>query len=173
MSYRISAGIAEKQLSKWLEDAGRKYGKFKDGRVNYTDAQVAPVVMITVVCGDEILLAKRGQGLDDAEGYWSTINGFIDEDKPVAQIAAQELKEEIGLRISPQKIKVGPSYTIKNLQEKRSYIIFPCLVKLDAKPKIVLDREHTEFTWTKRNRIDQFHMLDDTPYTIDAALKLL
>ncbi|MEK7096117.1 MAG: NUDIX domain-containing protein [Patescibacteria group bacterium] len=173
MSYQISDGILESELSKWLTKAGQKYGKFKDGRVNYTDADIAPVVMITVVCGNKILLAKRGHGLADAEGYWSTINGFIDEDKPVAEIAAQELKEEISLEMSPLKIKVGPSYTVKNLQEKRSYIIFPCLVKLDAKPEIVLDHEHTEFTWTKRGRLEQYHMLDDTSETIDAALRLL
>ena len=172
MSYEISKGVVEKQLPKLLTEAGQKYGKFKDGRINYTDADIAPVVMITVVCNDEILLAKRGQGLADADGYWSTINGFIDEDKSVAQIAAQELKEEVDLQISPQKIKVGPSYMVTNLQEKRSYIVFPCLVQLDGKPKIVLDPEHTEFTWTKRSKIGEFHMLEDTPYTIDAALAL-
>ncbi len=173
MNYKVSEGISEKQLSMWLKDAGEKYGKFKDGRVNYTHADIAPVVMITVVCGDELLLAKRGHGLADAEGYWSTINGFIDENKPVARIAAQELKEEIGLQISPQKIKIGSSYTIKHPQEKRSYITFPCLVKLDAKPKVVLDREHTEFTWIKRVELERYHIIDGLSVPIDMALKLL
>lgn len=173
MKYLISAGILESELSTWLTKAGKKYSTFPDDRVNYTDADIAPVVMITIVCDNEILLAKRGQGLADAEGYWSTINGFIDEDKPVAKIAAQELKEELDLHINPQKIKVGPSYTIKNLQAKRSYIIFPCLVKLDSKPKIILDHEHTKFIWTSREKISSYEMLDDIPYTIDAALKLL
>jgi ADP-ribose pyrophosphatase YjhB (NUDIX family) len=129
--------------------------------------------MITAASTGEILLVKRGCGLADAEGYWSTVNGFIDEDKPVAEIASQELKEEIGLETSPQKIKVGPSYTVSNPKEKRRYIVFPCLIKLDAKPRVILDREHTDFTWIKRGELKHYHILDDTPHTIDAALNLL
>lgn len=173
MSYKLSDGVLESQLPGWLKKAGQKYGKFRDGRVNYTHADIAPVVMIVVICSNEILLAKRTYGLADAEGYWSTVNGFIDENKPVATIAAQELKEEIGLQINQQKIEVGPSYTITNLQNKRRYIVFPCLVKLGTKPEIFLDHEHSEFTWTKRSELEKFHMLEDTLFTIDAALALI
>lgn len=173
MSYRISDGILESELSKWLAEAGQKIGKFKDGRVNYTHADIAPVVMITIAYGHEILLVKRGYGLADAEGYWSTVNGFIDEDKPVKAIAAQELSEELGLNVSSAKIKVGKSYTMKNPKERRGYVVFPCLVKLSSKPRIVLDREHTEFTWIKRDKLESYHILEDLPLTIDAALGLL
>ena len=172
MGYTVSQGLAESDLSQWLKDAAKKHGTFKDGRVDYTNADTAPVVMVTVLVGDEILLVKRGHGLADADGYWSTVNGFIDEDKPVGQIAAQELKEEIGLKLSPQKIRVARSYTLSNPAEKRSYIVFPCLIKLNTKPKIVLNNENTEFTWTSRDKIDGYEMLEDTPETIDAALKL-
>ena len=173
MSYLISDGILESELSKWLVEAGQKNGKFKDGRVNYTNADIAPVVMITVACGNEILLVKRGYRLADAEGYWSTVNGFIDENKPVKAIAAQELGEELGLKVSTAKIKAGKSYTMKNPKEKRSYIVFPCLVKLSSKPKIVLDREHTEYAWIHRPQLEGYHILDDLPTIIDTALELL
>ncbi len=172
MAYRISKGIKENELSQWLKNAAKKYGTFEDERVNYTKADIAPVVMCTVICQNKILLAKRGYGLADAEGYWSTINGFIDQDKPVRDIASQELHEELGLDIPPQVIKVARSYTIKNPKEKRSYIIFPCLIKLDTKPEIILDREHTDFVWINRDELEQYHMLDDTFEAIDAALLL-
>lgn len=165
--------MSEDELSEWLVEAGQKYGIFKDGRVNYTNADIAPVVMITVVCGDEILLAKRGHGLADAEEYWSTVNGFIDENKPVKAIAAQELSEELGLNVGSARIKVGKSHTMKNSKEKRSYIVFPCLVKLSSKPKIVLDTEHTEYAWIHRPQLEGYHILDDLPIVIDTALELL
>lgn len=172
MDYVIKPGIKESELSAWLADAAGKYGTFKDGRVNYKDAPLAPVVMCTLKCGDKILIAKRGQGLADANGYWSTINGFIDEDKPVAAIAAQEFSEELGLEIDPSRIKVAPSYRLKSQAEKREYIIFPCLAVVDSEPQIKLDYEHTAFKWIKREQLENYHILDDLPLVVDAALKL-
>lgn len=173
MAYKITGGIDESELTKWLKAAGQKYGKFKDGRVNYTNADIAPVVMITVACNNEILLAKRGYGLADAKGYWSTVNGFIDEDKSVTQIAVQELKEEMGVKATQKDIKVGKSYTLKSSKEERSYIVFPCLLKLDIKPQIILDREHTDYRWIARSELEKYHILDDLPRVIDSGLKLL
>ncbi len=173
MGYQVSDGIKQNQLPKWLKDAGQKYGKFKDGRVDYTNAPVAPVVMITVVCGNEILLVKRGYGLAEAEGLWSIVDGFIDENKPVAEIASQELNEELHLKIPERDIKIADSFTLKSMDEKRSYIVFPCLVELIDRPRLILNYEHTDFVWVKRDKIVKYEMLEDTPYTIDAALKLL
>lgn len=168
--YTIDPGIPEAELPGWLRAAAKKYGAFNDGRVDYTEADIAPTVMCTVSCGDEILLAKRGFGLADAEGKWSTINGFIDEIKPVAKQAAQEVREELGLKITPAQVTVRPSYTLSNPQEKRRYIIFPCLITLAKKPIIKLDREHTEFVWISRSELESYDILDDLPHAIDAAL---
>lgn len=172
MTYKITGGIPESALNDWLENALKKYGLYEGRAVNYTNADIAPIVMCTVVCGEEILLVKRGFGLADAEGYWSTINGFIDEQKPVKEIAQQELREELGLKVEAENIKVAPSYTLQNPKEKRKYIVFPCLVLLDTKPEIKLDKEHTDFAWITRDKLRAFHILDDLPYAIDAALKL-
>ena len=172
MPYKITDGIAESDLRPWLEHALEKYGLYEGKAVNYTHADNAPIVMCTVVCKDELLLVKRGYGLADAEGYWSTNNGFIDEIKPVAEIAQQEIKEELSVEVQLASITVGKSYTLENPAEKRKYIVFPCLIKLDTKPIIVLDREHTEYRWIKRNQLEDFEILDDLPYAIDSALAL-
>lgn len=172
MSYEVSNGIAEDALPAWLEDAKEKFGCFDDGRINYTHADIAPVVMCTVKCMEEILLLKRSYGLADANGYWSTVNGFIDEVKPVGAQVKQELKEELGLLVDYGLIKIGKSYTLKNPDEKRLYIVFPCLVSLQIKPHIILDREHTDFNWIKRNQLGSYHTLDGLSYTVDASLKL-
>ena len=172
MSYKITAGLPESALKSWLEEAMTKYGAYQGTAVNYTDADTAPIVMCTVVCGDQILLVKRGFGMADAEGYWSTVNGFIDEIKPVREIAGKELQEELGLEIKPSEIIVGQSYTLQNPQEKRTYIVFPCLIRIGYKPEIVLNHEHTQFTWTTRENLDSFQILDDLAYAIDSALKL-
>jgi len=172
MTYSISEGIPEAELSVWLTKAATKFGTFDDKRVNYKNADLAPIVMCTVQSGDEILLVKRGYGLADAEGYWSTVNGFIDEIKPVAKQAQQEIKEELGIDVSVEQIMVRPSYTLKNPKEKRRYVVFPCLVSLPSKPQITLDSENTEYAWIKREDLTSYETLDDLPYAIGAALGL-
>lgn len=172
MPFKITAGIDESELSSWLAEALQKYGLYEGNGVDFTHADKAPIVMCTVLSGDEILLAKRGYGLADAEGYWSTINGFIDVDRPVKQIAQNELKEELGLKVDTTAIKVASSYILENPKEKRQYIVFPCLVNLDSKPEIQLDREHTAFAWITRKQLSNYKTLDDLPYAIDRALAL-
>jgi 8-oxo-dGTP pyrophosphatase MutT (NUDIX family) len=170
MSYKISKGIPEARLAGWLEEAAQKYGTFKDKRVNYTKADIAPIVMCTVRCDDEILIVKRGYGLADAEGVWSTVNGFIDEPKPVSEQAQQELREELGLVVDTEQIAVRKSYTVQNPNAKRHYIVFSCLISLPIKPDIVLDRENTDYKWIKRAELEQYETLDDLSYAIDVAL---
>lgn len=172
MGYKISEGITESELAIWLKAAASNYGVFDDGRVNYKEAKIAPIVMCSVIYGSQILLVKRAYGLADAEGYWSTVNGFIDEIKPVKEQVKQEISEELGLTVANSQIRVGKSYTLMNPKEKKNYIVFPCLVELEAKPKIVLDHENTEFTWIKREELDKYHILNDLAYSIDSALKL-
>ncbi len=118
MPYKITDGIPETALEDWLKDALKKYGLYEGKAVNYTHADTAPIVMCTVQVGDEILLVKRGYGLADAEGYWSTVNGFIDEFKPVKEIAQQEPLEELSFEVSLSAIKVAKSYTLQNPKEK-------------------------------------------------------
>ena len=172
MTYRIDNGIPEKQLKIWLQNAAKKFGTFNDGRVDYTKADIAPIVMCTVMHADKMLLVKRGYGLADAEGYWSTINGFIDEIKPVKKQAQQEIQEELGLDVSVETIHVADSYTLSNPKEKRAYIVFPCLVELTKLPVIKLNQENTDSVWIARAELETYHILDDLPVAIDAALAI-
>lgn len=173
MGYQISSGIPEPELATWLKNGAAKFGTFDDGRINYKNADIAPIVMCTVVYKDKLLLVKRGYGLADAEDYWSTVNGFIDEIKPVKQQAKQEIKEELNLAVSEDIIKVAPSYTLSNSKEKRTYIVFPCLITLSIKPTIELDSENTELAWITREELESHHILEDLPYAIDSALNLI
>jgi 8-oxo-dGTP pyrophosphatase MutT (NUDIX family) len=173
MTYKVKAGLPIRELDGWLDKAAAKYDLFKDGRIDYTDADIAPIVMCTVIFKNKILLVKRGHGLADAEGYWSAITGFIDQKMPLKNIVVKELKEELGIKSKGLLIKIADSYTLNSPKEKRTYIVFPCLVKLNSKPTIRLNEEHTEFRWIDRPSLESFEILDDLPLAIDSALKLL
>lgn len=172
MSYQIRSGLSAEDLVGWLKRAKKHFGCFDDGRVNYTEADTAPTVMCTVVFRNRLLLVKRGFELADAEGYWSTVDGFIDEIKPVKDQVKQEVQEELGIIVKDNNISVGPSYTLISPELKRRYIVFPCLVVLLTEPKIVLNEENTKFAWILRKDLEKYHMLEDLPYAIDSALKL-
>lgn len=172
MAYKISSGYPEHELPDKIKAAQKKFGSFKDGRADYTHAPEAPIVMCTVLCEDEILILKRGYGLADAEGYWSTINGFIDEPKSVKEFACQEIREETGVKLKLDNIRVGKPYRLNNPKEKRVYNVFPCLAKLKSKPKIILNKEHTGFAWINRSELENYHILYDLPHAIDSALAL-
>jgi ADP-ribose pyrophosphatase YjhB (NUDIX family) len=171
MAYKISEGLPEGELKAWLAKAADRFGVFADGRVDYKRADIAPIILCVVTCGEEFLLLKRGYGLADAEGYWSVVTGFIDEVKPVKQQVVQEIKEELGLSVDPNTVRLGRSYTLQNSQEKRGYIIFPARLSLLRKPRIVLSDEHTDHVWITKEKLDKYKILDDLPHAIEVALQ--
>ncbi|HET8991655.1 MAG TPA: NUDIX domain-containing protein [Candidatus Saccharimonadales bacterium] len=172
MSHQISQGISQTELKSWLENALKHFGLYKNQGINYTDADIAPIVMCTIKVGDQILIVKRANNLADANAYWSTVNGFIDQIKDVREIASNELDEELGLKVAVTNINVASSYTLKNTDEKRQYIVFPCLIELQTKPPIVLNGENTEYRWIKPEEITAFNILSDLPYAVERALQL-
>ncbi len=172
MNYKITDGLEQKDLNQWLKKAISKYGTFADGRINYKSANIAPIIMCTVIYQNKILLVKRNRSLTDARNYWSTVNGYIDKIKPIKQLVAQKIKVELGLDINTQFIKIASSYTLDNSKEIRQYIVFPCLITLDTEPTIILNQENTEFSWITRDKLTSYFILDDLPIAIDNALNL-
>lgn len=86
------------QLPKDTIDLISTYPKFDDGRINYSNVRVCPVVNCVVRCGDMVLMTRRGE---DVLAYPNTVNGvsgFIDEIKSLEDVVYQELIEEVGLR---------------------------------------------------------------------------
>ena len=71
--------------------------RFKDGRVDYTTSNKAPVLIIFIKYKDRILLLKRSGKVSSYKNMWSTVAGFIDEQKPLKQKILEELKEETGI----------------------------------------------------------------------------
>ncbi len=59
MRFSITKGITETELENRLKGASQRFGTFNDGRVNYKDADIAPIVMCTIVYKDKLLLVKE------------------------------------------------------------------------------------------------------------------
>ncbi|MFP4117561.1 MAG: NUDIX domain-containing protein [Candidatus Woesearchaeota archaeon] len=150
--------MSKKNSKDIIVECSRDLPLFADGRIDYSDAKVAPVVNVLVSYGDEILLLKRSWEVSTNRNMWDCIGGYLDEVVEPEEKAFKELSEETGIcRKDIDTYTVGDPFNIfTKSPNKIRWIVFPVLVSLKSKPKIILDSEHQKFRWIKRSRIRGF-----------------
>ncbi|HID42394.1 MAG TPA: NUDIX domain-containing protein [Archaeoglobaceae archaeon] len=149
--------MSSKEILKIVEEISKKLPKFPDGRINYSKSDVAPVITVFLMYGDEVLLMKRSDRVRTYRGKWNTVAGYLDEIKPLEEKVLEEIKEETEIeRNAIESIKNGTIYSFKDEKINKTWIIQPVLVRLRDKPDIKLDWEHTDFRWVRIEDIDRF-----------------
>ncbi len=144
--------------------------RFPDDRINYTNSNKAPVLICFIKYKNKILLLKRSEKVSTYKNIWSTVAGFIDEEKPLKEKILEELKEELGiLEKDIQKIKFAKPYEYNDKTIKKIWLRYPILVQLKQKPKIKLDFEHTEYKWLNPKEITKYK----TAPNLQKTLKLV
>lgn len=147
---------------------------FPDGRIDYSHAQKAPVLNVVVYVGGEILLVKRSSKVGAYQGLWNGISGYIDEQKSVEDFAKQELREELSLLDTLfEKILVANPYEVHDKSIHKTWVVFPVLVTLPAKPVIALDWEHTDYVWIRPEQLQEFSYVKDFDVSVRKAIELL
>ena len=160
--------INEKSTRELIKNLAAKLPKFPDGRINYSQSDIAPVVTIFIESEGKILLLKRSEKMRNYPGKWNAVTGYLDEVVPIKEKVIEELREETG--ITEKEIVTmhyGEPYKMRDEQLRKTWIIHPVLVKTSVKPEIVLDQEHTECLWIKSEELFQF----DTPPKLDESLR--
>lgn len=165
----------KKTIAEITERLSKKLPKFTDGRINYSNSRVAPVIIIFVMVGEELLILKRSQKVIAYKGEWSGSAGFLDDLKPIEKKALEELTDELGIEEKELKkliveIKVCDYYGFKDKKTKRIWIKTPVLVKLAKKPEITLNWEHDDFDWIKKEQLSQFDTVVDLENALERAL---
>jgi len=147
----------EKYLMKTIREMSRKLPKFTDGRIDYSKSKMAPVLSIFVKQGKDILLLKRSSKVGNYKEKWSTVNGYLDEIKPIEEKVFEELEEEIGITKSMiSSIDIKELFKFKDENLDKVWLIYPVIVELKEKTKIKLDFEHTDFKWVRKEDIRNF-----------------
>ena len=141
--------------------------RFPDGRIDYSDSRSAIGVNCIVTYKDELLLLKRSKEIGTAPEKWHVIAGYVDEEKPLRELALKELKEETG--ITEEHIKNMTAHAPITIHAVKEWTIYPFRVELKEKPDIVLDWEHTEYAWVTRDELDNY----DTLMNLRKLLKTL
>ncbi|MCX6695588.1 MAG: NUDIX domain-containing protein [Candidatus Altiarchaeota archaeon] len=151
----------------WLAE---KLPRFPDGRIDYSNSEVAPILTVFVKAEGEILLMKRGDKVSTYNGKWNTVAGYIDEFKPLRLKVLEELSEECGiLEADISSMRFGTPYDVRDDDIGRTWIIQPVIVELKRKPKIKLDWEHTEYKWIKPEDMEKFDVVKSLGRSLESV----
>ncbi len=152
-----------------LKELTKDLPRFEDGRINYSNSNLAVTVTIFLKHDSEILLLRRSQKVRGGQGKWFTVTGFFDEFKPPSEKAIEEVEEETGIRKSQiGDIRSGKVYRLE--KPHKLFFIYPLLAELSDKPEIHLNWEHTDYRWIKPHDIEKFDTLWETKDLLQTVL---
>jgi 8-oxo-dGTP pyrophosphatase MutT (NUDIX family) len=149
-----------------IEAFGKGLPRFADGRVDFREADQMPVLTCFVECQGKLLLLKRSSKVRRYQGKWCAVAGFIDQAKPLEEIAYAELKAELGL--SPgdvASLAVGEPYDFTDEALQKHWRVHPMFARLKGTPRIEIDWDHTDFEWVKPEELcnyDTVPMLEES-----------
>lgn len=164
----------EREILDIIEKFAKKLPKFPDGRINYSNSDTAPVIVIFIKYKDKIILLKRSDKVRTYQGKWNTVAGYLDEMKPINEKILQELREELKIKKSNiLSIRLGEPYTFKDVKVEvnKTWIVHPILIELKKKPEIKLDWEHIKYQWIKPGGLKNFETVPDLSKSFDNLFK--
>lgn len=155
-----------------IKEFAKKLPKFPDGRIDYSNSDIAPVITVFIKYKNKILLFKRSNKVRVYQNKWNTVAGYLDELKPIRDKALEEIKEELGIgKNNVSKIYFDESYKFTDNEVSKTWIVNPVLVKLKNKPEIKLDWEHTEYKWIEPEKIKFFDIVPKLEESLKRVLK--
>ncbi len=90
------------------------------------------------------------------KNLWSSLAGFIDDEKPIEDKIAEEITEELGLQKTQiTRIAKSEIYTFKDEKLNRDWIRNLYLVEI-SNPNIKLNWEHTDYRWISPDEIKDY-----------------
>jgi NADH pyrophosphatase NudC (nudix superfamily) len=116
---------------------------------------IAAAVAVVLKFEDKILFAVRN--VDPDKGKWDLPGGFIDPNENAETAACREIKEELGLLISPSNLKYivtePNNYFYKNVPYRTMDIFYEVELQSDN-ISITAKDEIKDLVWVKQNEID-------------------
>ncbi|MFH1523004.1 MAG: NUDIX domain-containing protein [Patescibacteria group bacterium] len=158
----------KKDISEIIKEFASRLPKFPDGRIDYSNSDSAPVLMVFVKYKDKVLLLRRSDKVRVYKGKWNGIGGYLDELKSVKEKVLEELTEETGINSEiVSVIKIADYYKYFDSSVNKTWYINSALVELKKEPEIKLDWEHTEYKWVEQRDITNYDVVSG----LDVSLK--
>jgi 8-oxo-dGTP pyrophosphatase MutT (NUDIX family) len=144
--------------------------KFEDGRIDYSNSDIAPVITCVLNFQNKFLLLKRSDKVSAYRGKWNIIAGYLDDFRPFKEKVLEEIFEETGVeKNNILEMEIGEPVEIFDPEINKTWLSHSSIVTLKREPVIKLDWEHTEFAWIKPEEIEKY----DIASGVKERLKIL
>lgn len=162
----------EEKILTTIKEFANKLLKLPDGRIDYSNSNIAPVITVFLKYKDKIILLKRSAKVRTYQDKWNTVAGYLDEVKPIYEKVVEEINEELNLdEDNISSIHIGKPYKFIDTKINETWIIHPVLIELKNKPTIELDWEHTEYKWIKSEELRDFDTVPNIDKSLENAFK--
>lgn len=164
----------EDDVKKLVKKFSKKLPHFQDGRIDYSQADTAPVLTVFVTFQNKFLLLKRSTNVRTYQQKWNTVAGYLDNPKQtIFQKILEELNEELQItRKQISSYSFGQSYQFTDENNSKTWIVHPTIVTLSEKPDITLDKEHTDYKWITADEIKKYDTVPNLKKSMKRAMKL-
>ncbi|MFH1643185.1 MAG: NUDIX domain-containing protein [Patescibacteria group bacterium] len=162
----------EKQILEIIKEFYDNLPKFPDGRIDYSNSNIAPVVIVFIQYKKKLLLLKRSEKGLNYNGKWSVVAGFLDEVRSVQDKVIEEVQEEVGIQKDDiLSIHIGKPYHFEDEEIGKTWVKCPVLIKLKSQIHPRLDWEHDEYRWIEEEELREFDIVPSIEKSLDYALK--
>lgn len=112
-------------------------------RVEIPGVQATPVVSAVLRNRGRILVVRRSEAVGSFQGRWSAVSGYVEGKEDPRRRAAQEIREETGIRGARLRGSGAPVITRHG---NTAFIVHPFLFDAPTR-RVTLDWENVEYRW--------------------------
>ncbi len=134
-------------------------------------AQPIFVTEVYIMHDDAVLMFKRSNDRKKFPGFWSLPGGHVDKNEDPLSAAIREVKEETGVIISTEKIKLKVIAMHHHIDRKEMYVAFAFVTRIPTKPKIKEDTKEGTPKWVKIEEMKKIeNVFEPVQYYFDHIL---
>lgn len=106
---------------------------------------------VYIMHGDEVLMFKRSEKKKNFPGFWSIPGGHVDEGEDPLAAAIREVKEETGITVTPDNMKLKVVALHQHLDRNELYVAFAFTATIPEKITPPASTEEGTAHWVKKS----------------------
>jgi len=118
---------------------------------------------VVIINDEKVLILRRSPTDEWMPNHYGLPGGKLNEGETIQEAACRECKEEAGITIEPQNLKL-----LSKVSNNKNHAFFST-TKFTGIPK--LDFEHDDFQWVNPKNLSNYKVVPDLIEIIQAALE--